>query len=77
MRKDDVWYNTLREEFPIVLDMMRKRSVWTFTIDEFTEVYNTVGSLRVSRGTVANFLEQAVALGLVNFAKQGNGYRFW
>lgn len=77
MRQNEVWHKTLREEFPIVLDMMRKRSVWTFTIDEFTEVYNTVGSLRVSRGTCAQFLENCVALGLVNFAKQGHGYRFW
>lgn len=60
------WYSeVIRQEFPIVLDIVRNRCVYTWTIADFVEVWSQVGTFPISNGKANRLLHEIEKFGII------------
>lgn len=69
MKWPELMNDRFKEEFPIVLQMVRDMSVDTFTKTEFTDVWNKVATVEVSDTFIYKKLNELCELGLLKREK--------
>lgn len=65
MKWGEYMHDVFEAEFPVVLQIVRDRSVITFTKTEFTDVWNSVASVEVSDTFIFNKLNKLCEFGLL------------